>query len=297
MLQVSYIRENKEEVVKRLAIKNFDAVKIIERVLESDEERKKSQNDLDNTLAQINAISKQIGELFKSGKTGEANDLKSKTSELKENSKKLNESLTNIEKELNNLLVEIPNTPHISVPSGKTSADNEITLEEGNIPDLGEDAKPHWELATQYDIIDFELGSKITGSGFPVYKDKGAKLQRSLINFFLDKAVEAGYKEIQPPVLINEASGYGTGQLPDKDDQMYHIQSDNLYLSPTAEVPLTNIYRDVILKKEDLPIKIAAYTPCFRREAGSYGKDVKGLNRLHQFDKVEIVQIQHPGKS
>ena len=297
MLQVSYIRENKEEVVKRLAIKNFDAVKIIERVLESDEERKKSQNDLDNTLAQINAISKQIGELFKSGKTGEANDLKSKTSELKENSKKLNESLTNIEKELNNLLVTIPNTPHISVPSGKTSADNEITLEEGNIPDLGEDAKPHWELATQYDIIDFELGSKITGSGFPVYKDKGAKLQRSMINFFLDKAVEAGYKEIQPPVLINEASGYGTGQLPDKDDQMYHIQSDNLYLSPTAEVPLTNLYRDVILKKEDLPIKIAAYTPCFRREAGSYGKDVKGLNRLHQFDKVEIVQIQHPGKS
>jgi len=254
-------------------------------------------NDLDNTLAQINTISKQIGELFKSGKTGEANELKSKTTELKENSKKLNESLTNIEKELNNLLVTIPNIPHISVPSGKTSADNEITLEEGNIPDLGEDAKPHWELATQYDIIDFELGSKITGSGFPVYKDKGAKLQRSLINFFLDKAVEAGYKEIQPPVLINEASGYGTGQLPDKDDQMYHIPSDNLYLSPTAEVPLTNLYRDVILKKEDLPIKITAYTPCFRREAGSYGKDVKGLNRLHQFDKVEIVQIQHPGKS
>jgi len=297
MLQVTYIRENKEEVVKRLAIKNFDAAKIIERVLESDEERKKTQNDLDNALAQINTISKQIGELFKSGKTGEANELKSKTTELKENSKKLNESLTNIEKELNNLLVEMPNTPHISVPSGKTSADNEIISEGGSIPDLGENAKPHWELATQYDIIDFELGSKITGSGFPVYKDKGAKLQRSLINFFLDKAVEAGYKEIQPPVLINEASGYGTGQLPDKDDQMYHIPSDNLYLSPTAEVPLTNLYRDVILKQEDLPVKITAYTPCFRREAGSYGKDVKGLNRVHQFDKVEIVQIQHPGKS
>ena len=297
MLQVSYIRENKEEVVKRLAIKNFDAANIIDRVLESDEKRKKTQNDLDNALAQINTISKQIGELFKSGKTGEANELKSKTTELKENSKKLNESLTNIEKELNNLLVEIPNTPHISVPSGKTSADNEIISEEGSIPDLGKNAKPHWELATQYDIIDFELGSKITGSGFPVYKDKGAKLQRSLINFFLDKAVEVGYKEIQPPVLINEASGYGTGQLPDKDDQMYHIPLDNLYLSPTAEVPLTNLYRDVILKQEDLPIKITAYTPCFRREAGSYGKDVKGLNRLHQFDKVEIVQIQHPGKS
>ncbi|MFH1320880.1 MAG: serine--tRNA ligase [Bacteroidota bacterium] len=297
MLQVAYLRENKKEAIECLAIKNFDAGRIINLIIELDDKRKKAQNDLDNTLAQLNTASKQIGELFGKGKADEANKLKSKTIELKGISKKFNEVFTNIEKELNNLLVDIPNIPHKSVPSGKTSEDDELIFEEGNIPDLGGKAKPHWELAVHYDIIDFEMGSTITGGGFPVYKDKGAKLQRSLINFFIDKAVDAGYREIQPPILVNEASGFGTGQLPDKDDQMYILRSDNLYLSPTAEVPLTNMYRGVILKEEDLPIKIVAYTPCFRREAGSYGKDVKGLNRLHQFDKVEVVQIQHPGRS
>jgi len=297
MLQISQIRNNKEEIITRLAIRNYDAKEQVANVLELDESRRQTQLNADNVLAQINAISKDIGELFKSGNHEKGSELKGKTAVLKEESKKFGEQLNTIEDDIRKILLEIPNAPNASVPKGTTADDNEIVLEDGEVPKLSANPKPHWELATQYDIIDFELGSKITGSGFPVYKGKGARLQRALLNFFLDCAEEAGYKEIQPPVLVNEASGYGTGQLPDKDDQMYHLELDNLYLSPTAEVPLTNLYRDVLLNKDELPIKITAYTPCFRREAGSYGKDVKGLNRLHQFDKVEIVQIQHPDKS
>jgi seryl-tRNA synthetase len=239
-----------------------------------------------------------VGELFKSGKTAEANDLKNKSAALKESSKHLNTDLERIEKELQELLVKIPNAPSVKVPKGKTPAENEeVYRNKISLPELGNNSLPHWDLASKYDLIDFELGNKITGAGFPVYKGKGAKLQRALINYFLDNATAKGYREIQPPIMINEASGFGTGQLPDKEGQMYHVGLDNFYLIPTAEVPVTNIYRDTILKSNELPIKMTAYTPCFRREAGSYGKDVRGLNRLHQFDKVEIVQIQHPEKS
>lgn len=298
MLQLNYIRENKDEVLKRLAIKNFkDAESIINKVIELDNNRRNKQKDGDAVKAEANAIAKQIGELMKSGQKEEAEKQKTKTAELKQKEKQLDEELKSIETEIQNLLVVVPNTPNVTVPLGKTPEDNEVVFEHGAKPNLPPGSVPHWELTTKYDLIDFELGVKLTGAGFPVYKGKGARLQRALINYFLDKATSAGYMEIQPPILVNEDSGYGTGQLPDKEGQMYHVQIDNLYLIPTAEVPITNIYRDVILKESDLPIKNCGYTPCFRREAGSYGKDVRGLNRLHQFDKVEIVQIAHPDKS
>jgi len=297
MLQLSYIRENKDEAIARLAIKNFDAKPILEQVLELDNDRRRTQNELDSLLNEANTIAKQVGDLYKQGKRAEADDLKNKSAAVKESSNKLSEQLKSIEEEQQRLLVTVPNTPNITVPKGKTPAENENVHQEGEIPKLYDGAKPHWELTTQYDLIDFELGNKLTGAGFPVYKGKGARLQRALINFFLDRATKAGYLEIQPPILVNEASGYATGQLPDKEGQMYHATIDNLYLIPTAEVPITNIYRDVILKADQLPVMNCGYTPCFRREAGSYGKDVRGLNRLHQFDKVEIVQIAHPDKS
>ncbi len=297
MLQISVLREESANVIERLSVKNFDAKAIIEQVLLLDENRRRIQTELDNNLFKQNTLAKQIGDLFKSGKKSEADELKVENTVLKQSSVILQEQLALIEVQLHAELVKMPNTPSSTVPKGKTPEDNEVVKEEGEIPQLGDNALPHWELTSKYDIIDFELGVKITGAGFPVYKGKGAKLQRALINFFLDKAAEAGYKEIQPPILINRDSGYGTGQLPDKDSQMYHVQLDDFYLIPTAEVPVTNIYRDVIVKAEELPIKMCAYTPCFRREAGSYGKDVRGLNRLHQFDKVEIVQIEHPDKS
>jgi seryl-tRNA synthetase len=297
MLQVNYIRNHKKEVLEGLAKKHFLQTEIIDKILATDDHRKSTQNQLDQLLAESNILAKQIGDLFKQGKQAEANQLKEKTVQLKEQTKLLNEKLTSLENELNQLLYLVPNLPHASVPPGKTAEDNEVVAQEGEIPNLPHSALPHWELAAKYDLIDFELGVKITGAGFPVYKGKGAKLQRALINFFLDKATEAGYREMQPPILVNEASGYGTGQLPDKEGQMYYVGLDNLYLIPTAEVPVTNFYRDLILDEKDLPIKNTAYTPCFRREAGSYGKDVRGLNRLHQFDKVEIVQIVTPDSS
>jgi seryl-tRNA synthetase len=297
MLQVNYIKENKQEVIERLAIKNFTDTDIIDKIIFLDNNRKIFQKNLDDNLAESKSIAKEIGILFKTGKTGEANQLKQKTGDLKKLSKELSEQLDKTSKDLKYLLLEVPNIPHPAVPKGKTEEDNKIVFEEGELPKLDEVALPHWELAKKYDIINFELGSKVTGAGFPFYKGKGARLQRALINFFLYEALKEGYLEYQPPLLINEASGYGTGQLPDKDDQMYHIGIDNFYLIPTAEVPITNIYRDTIIKEGDFPIKNVAYSSCFRREAGSYGKDVRGLNRLHQFDKVEIVQIQHPEKS
>ena len=297
MLQVPYIRNHKEEVITKLAVKNFDAKDTIDRIIALDEQRRKKQSELDNTLAESNKLSKEIGMLYKSGNVEQANDKKAETADLKEKSQELSQALSSTENELKELLVQIPNIPHESVPTGNSEEDNKIVSQEGDIPDLGDHAKPHWELVAEKNIIDFELGVKITGAGFPVYKGKGAKLQRALINYFLDKNIEAGYEEVIPPHLVNENSGFGTGQLPDKEGQMYHVTEDNLYLIPTAEVPITNIFRNVILKKEDFPIKCTAYTPCFRREAGSYGKDVRGLNRLHQFDKVEIVQIEHPNHS
>lgn len=297
MLQVNFIREHKQEVIERLAIKNFDAAERITQILELDENRRKVQKNLDDVLSESNKTAKEIGNLFKQGNKSEADSMKELSAKLKSRSKELSEGLEAINKQMEEMLVLIPNLPHTSVPHGKSAEDNEQVLQEGELPELDENALPHWELATKYDIIDFELGNKVTGSGFPFYKGKGAKLQRALINFFLDSATEAGYTEIQPPLMVNEDSGYGTGQLPDKDGQMYHVGIDNFYLIPTAEVPVTNIYRNVILKSEDFPVKNVAYSQCFRREAGSYGKDVRGLNRLHQFDKVEIVQIQHPDRS
>ncbi|MCC6182375.1 MAG: serine--tRNA ligase [Bacteroidia bacterium] len=298
MLQLAYIRDNKEDVLKRLAIKNFkDAESIIQSVIELDNKRKAAQKQADDLKAEANVLAKQIGELMKSGKKDEAEVLKTKTAELKQNEKQLDENLKAIELEIHAILVTVPNTPNLSVPIGKTPEDNLTVFEHGIKPTLPTNAQPHWELTSKYNLIDFELGVKLTGAGFPVYKGKGARLQRGLINYFLDKATSEGYLEVQPPILVNADSGYGTGQLPDKEGQMYHCQVDDLYLIPTAEVPITNIYRDVILKESDLPIKNCGYTPCFRREAGSYGKDVRGLNRLHQFDKVEIVQIAHPDKS
>lgn len=298
MLQLNYIRDNKDEVLKRLAVKNFkDAHSIINNVIELDVRRRNTQKSADSIKASANEIAKQIGELMKAGKKEEAEKTKTLTAELKQKEKEFDEDLKNIENEIHKLLVQVPNLPNASVPVGKTPEENEVVSENGNKPNLPQGSVPHWELTTKYNLIDFELGVKVAGAGFPVYKGKGARLQRALINYFLDKATNAGYTEIQPPILVNEDSGYGTGQLPDKEGQMYHVQLDNLYLIPTAEVPITNIYRDVILKEADLPIKNCGYTPCFRREAGSYGKDVRGLNRLHQFDKVEIVQITHPEKS
>jgi len=297
MLQVSYIRNHKEEVITKLEVKNFDAKDTIDEIIALDEQRRKTQAELDNTLAESNKLSKEIGMLYKSGNIEQANSKKAETADLKEKSQELSQVLSSTENELKELLVQIPNIPHESVPTGNSEEDNKIMSQEGDLPDLGDHAKPHWELVAEKNIIDFELGVKITGAGFPVYKGKGAKLQRALINYFLDKNIEAGYEEVIPPHLVNEDSGFGTGQLPDKEGQMYQVTEDNLYLIPTAEVPVTNIFRDVILKKEDFPIKCTAYTPCFRREAGSYGKDVRGLNRLHQFDKVEIIQIEHPDHS
>jgi len=298
MLQVSFIKENKKEVLRGLAVRNFaDAEKMIENVLSTDENRKAIQTKLDNTLAEANKLAKEIGHLFKSGKGAEANVLKKKSGTLKTLSNDLKEKLASTNIVLNELLYQIPNIPNVLVPSGNSEEDNETTFQEGEIPKLHDAAIPHWELAKKYDIIDFELGNKITGAGFPVYKGKGARLQRALINYFLDKNTAAGYDEVQVPHFVNEASAFGTGQLPDKEGQMYHDVKDNLYLIPTAEVPVTNIFRDVILKEEDFPIRKTAYTPCFRREAGSYGAHVRGLNRLHQFDKVEIVRIEHPDKS
>ncbi|RPE00205.1 serine--tRNA ligase [Aureibaculum marinum] len=298
MLQVAFIREHKDRVIKGLEKRNFtDANKIIEEVLAADENRKSIQTKLDQVLAESNKLSKEIGFLFKSGEQQKANLLKEKTSQLKESSKQLNEQLTAAQNELDNLLYQIPNVPNTLVPEGKGEEDNEEIFREGDIPKLHDKALPHWELAKKYNIIDFELGNKITGAGFPVYKGKGAKLQRALINYFLDKNTAVGYQEVQVPLLVNESSGFGTGQLPDKEGQMYHITGDNLYLIPTAEVPVTNIYRDVLLKESDFPILHTGYTPCFRREAGSYGAHVRGLNRLHQFDKVEIVRIEHPDNS
>lgn len=298
MLQLTYIRDNKEDVLKRLALKNFkDAESIINQVIELDNNRKAFQKQGDDTKAEANGIARQIGDLMKAGNKPEAEKLKERTAELKNTEKALDEKLKGVEQEIHKLLVTVPNLPSLKVPAGKTAEDNEVVSESGDKPVLYANAKPHWELTTQYDIIDFELGVKLTGAGFPVYKGKGARLQRALINFFLDRATAKGYNEVQPPIVVNEDSGYGTGQLPDKEGQMYHVGVDNLYLIPTAEVPITNIYRDVILKETDLPVKNCGYTPCFRREAGSYGKDVRGLNRLHQFDKVEIVQIAHPQKS
>jgi seryl-tRNA synthetase len=297
MLQLTVIRENPEKIIERLAIKNFDGTTIIKEVIALDDKRKENQKQLDENQAQSNAIAREIGILFKEGKTAEGNQMKEKTAELKNAARILYDALENVKKELEDMLVRVPNLPHPSIPAGKSAEDNLIVTQEGTIPDLPESAVPHWDLTAKYDIIDFALGNKITGAGFPVYKGKGARLQRAIINFFLDQAVAAGYLEIQPPYMVNAASGYGTGQLPDKDGQMYYAQEDDLYLIPTAEVPVTNIYRDVILKESDFPIKNVAYSCCFRREAGSYGKDVRGLNRLHQFDKVEIVQIAHPLKS
>jgi len=297
MLTLKYITENTDEVIARLAKKHFDGKAIIAQVIELDNTRKASQVKVDTASAELNNLSKEIGMLMKQGKQAEATQAKEKTIEIKEIIKLLGDQQGDAEQKLNELLVQIPNLPHASVPEGRHAEDNLVERSGGTMPTLPTDAVPHWDLAKKYDLIDFELGVKISGAGFPVYKGKGARLQRALINFFLDNATAAGYLEVQPPYVVNAASGYGTGQLPDKEGQMYHCTVDDLYLIPTAEVPVTNIYRDVILAESELPIKNTAYSACFRREAGSYGKDVRGLNRLHQFDKVEIVQIQHPDKS
>lgn len=297
MLQIAFIRENQEKVIQALAKRNLDAKAMVEEVVALDEKRRATQVELDNILAESNKLSKDIGELMKSGEKAKAEILKEKTTSLKEKSKELNEVLNTVSDQMIHELYKLPNMPADVVPVGKSADDNETVFEEGTIPVLHEGALPHWELAKKYDIIDFELGTKISGAGFPVYKGKGARLQRALISYFLDKNTDAGYKEYQVPHLINEASGYGTGQLPDKEGQMYHVGIDDLYLIPTAEVPVTNMFRDVILQENELPVMCTGYTPCFRREAGSYGAHVRGLNRLHQFDKVEIVRIEHPEKS
>ncbi|WP_268035550.1 serine--tRNA ligase [Algoriphagus sp. PAP.12] len=298
MLLVNQIRENFETILAGLQKRNFpNAETILQEVIQLDDQRKSSQTQRDQIQAESNSISKQIGMLMKEGKREEAEHAKARTAEIKSQIKELDEENSQAEESLKALLYTIPNVPHASVPVGKAAEDNEVVLEHGSIPTLSDDKLPHWELIKKYDIIDFDLGVKITGAGFPVYKGKGARLQRALINFFLDEAIAAGYYEVQPPILVNEDSGYGTGQLPDKEGQMYHATADNLYLIPTAEVPITNLYRDVILSEEELPVKNVGHTPCFRREAGSWGAHVRGLNRLHQFDKVEIVQITHPDKS
>jgi seryl-tRNA synthetase len=297
MLQVSYIRDNREQVLERLAVKNFKQPQLVDEILQLDEKRKSTQTSMDSISAEANAAAKQIGELMRAGKKEEAEAVKAKSGAGKEEIKNLGEQRAAIEEELYQKTVLLPNLPHSSVPKGLTPEENEVVLTNGDIPELFANALPHWELAAKYGLIDFELGVKITGAGFPVYKGKGAKLQRALINYFIDEAEKAGYSEVVVPLMVNEASGFGTGQLPDKEGQMYFVGEDKLFLIPTAEVPITNIYRDVILKGEELPVKNCGYTPCFRREAGSYGAHVRGLNRLHQFDKVEIVQVVHPDKS
>ncbi|WP_299761328.1 serine--tRNA ligase [uncultured Dokdonia sp.] len=297
MLEVAQIREHKDAFVKALQKRNIDATALLDQVIAADETRRASQSQLDQVLADSNKFSKEIGILFKNGEAQKANLLKEKTAGLKEQSKGLQEQLNEASETLKNLLFTIPNIPHDSVPEGNTDEDNEEVFRKGDIPVLHDAAQPHWELAKKYDIIDFELGTKITGAGFPVYKGKGARLQRALISYFLDKNTAAGYTEYQVPHLVNEASGYGTGQLPDKEGQMYHVTEDDLYLIPTAEVPVTNMFRGDMIAASDLPITCTGYTPCFRREAGSYGAHVRGLNRLHQFDKVEIVRIEHPDNS
>ncbi len=297
MLTVNYIRDKKEEVLNKLARKNFNRPELIDTIISLDDRRKEIQFKSDSLQAEMNSISKEIGQLFQQGKKEEANQAKERTTKLKEEIRVFGEEMDEVSRKLQETLVLVPNVPHDSVPQGKTAADNLVVREGGKKPVLPADALPHWDLGTQYDFLDFELGNKLTGAGFPVYKGKGARLQRALISFFLDEATRAGYREYLPPLMVNEDSGFGTGQLPDKEGQMYHATLDNLYLIPTAEVPVTNIFRDVILSAEELPVKCTAYTPCFRREAGSYGKDVRGLNRVHQFDKVEIVQIVHPDTS
>jgi seryl-tRNA synthetase len=298
MLQVSIIRDKSEQVLAGLQKKHYkNAEQEIKVILDLDQQRRALQTHHDEAQALANSLAREIGVLMKSGDKLKAEELKNRTTELKQQAKTFSETLAGVETALHSALLKLPNIPHFSVPSGKSAEDNDLILQHGNIPTLPAGALPHWDLIKKYDIIDFELGNKITGAGFPVYKKQGARLQRALINFFLDQALKAGYTEIQPPILVNEASGYGTGQLPDKDGQMYHAQEDNYYLIPTAEVPITNIYRDAIIPRDQLPIRNAGHTPCFRREAGSWGADVRGLNRLHQFDKVEIVQIQHPEKS
>ena len=298
MLQVANLREDKAKAIKGLLKRNIEnAESLIDGVIALDDRRKALQTELDSVLAESNQISKSIGILMKEGKKEEAEEVKAKTAELKQRGKVLQEESQEIEKELMDSLYQIPNVPHEDVKKGKGEDDNEIISEHGEKPQLHAGKKPHWDLIKDYDIIDFDLGIKITGAGFPVYKGKGAKMQRALLNFFLDEAEKQGFKEIQPPVVVNEASGIGTGQLPDKEGQMYHIEDTDLYLIPTAEVPITNLLRDEIINEEDLPIKLTAYTPCFRKEAGSWGAHVRGLNRLHQFDKVEIVQVIHPDKS
>ena len=297
MLQLNTIREEKDRVLAGLKKRNFKELGLIDEIIALDEKRRSTQLALDESLAKSNTLSKEIGSLFKSGETEKANALKAETATLKDTIKTLTDTLNSTVESLNELLYRVPNIPNDLVPEGTSEADNVVVFEAGEIPNLGKDALPHWELAKKYDLIDFELGVKLTGAGFPVYKGQGAKLQRALITYFLDKNTEAGYNEYQVPHVVNEASGYGTGQLPDKEGQMYHVGVDNLYLIPTAEVPVTNIFRDTLLNESDLPICCTAYTPCFRREAGSYGAHVRGLNRLHQFDKVEIVRIEHPDHS
>jgi seryl-tRNA synthetase len=297
MLQLGFLRANKAAAIERLSKRMDNAEVNIENVLELDASRRNTQTELDKTASALNALSKDIGMLFKSGQVEKANILKQKTADLKDKKGTLTETLNSTSEALQNLLYQLPNLPHASVPSGNSEDDNEEVFRSGTVPNLHSNAQPHWELAKKYDIIDFELGNKITGAGFPVYKGKGARLQRALINYFIDKNTVAGYSEIQVPHLVNEASGLGTGQLPDKEGQMYYVAADDLYLIPTGEVPATNIFRDVILNANELPKQFTTYTPCFRREAGSYGAHVRGLNRLHQFDKVEILRVEHPSES
>ena len=297
MLTLKLIQENRDFVIERLRVKQFDATAIVDKIIELDNARKACQAEAETAQNELNTISRSVGQLIKSGKTAEAEAAKQQTGELKNKIKDFEQRLKDIEIELTNKLVLLPNLPHASVPEGKTAADNVVVYQSGETPVLGANALPHWELIKKYDIIDFELGIKVTGAGFPFYKGKGAKLQRALISFFLDEATKAGYNEVMPPLVVNEDSGFGTGQLPDKEGQMYHVGIDNLYMIPTAEVPVTNIYRNIILKASDFPVKNCAYSACFRREAGSWGADVRGLNRLHQFDKVEIVRLSHPDNS
>jgi seryl-tRNA synthetase len=297
MLQLQVLRQNPDWVKQRLAVKHFSGTALVDRILELDDQRKKSQTDFDQTQAKVNSSSKEIGQLMAKGEKDKAEELKKTVASLKAALQPINEQLIAVEKQLQEELVKLPNLPSEKVPEGRTPADNKIVREGGSKPQLHAGALPHWELAKKYNLIDFELGNKITGSGFPLYTGQGARLQRALIQLFLDFNVKAGFTEYQPPLMVNESSAYGTGQLPDKEGQMYYVNEDKFYLIPTSEVPLTNIFRDEILKEKDLPVKMTAYTPCFRREAGSYGKDVRGLNRLHQFDKVEIVQLVHPEKS